>query len=602
MTNQWKRALSGIVTLAMLLSCAAINVSAAAGDLTAGDFSLAVEQNAATVTVKLVCAKEVSGWGGGKGTLAVKSASGADASPYFTVNSTQTSIGDPNNPSGNKWVWSSTLNDTENGETIAANSTWVEYSLTASETIPAGNYTFSMTFDEGENFDKDLAEYAVDGQTVTAAAPYTAAAPTGYTVTLTDGAAGTAEVNPGSSVTMNVVVSGKGFNGMQAEIGYDSSLFTLTGVTGIDTYQASAGTVSMYLLSRDIVASGTTVAALHFTANALASGTAEKVGAFTIAKGTADDMTGFATQDAVPAALIGDAVKVAEERSYTITLAPAVNGSVSANKTTANEGDTVTLTPNPADGYEIDTLTVTGESGDTVSVTNSSFTMPGEAVTVTATFKAKSYPVSLSGSLTGDATATHGTDYTASVTGYDAAGNDYALTVTIGGTAYTGAALSESGTLTIPGSAITGSISITLVTTPKPFQFSSQNDYVTGAVLVLVTGSSASGYTYGGNAMFYVEKYSAYAYVVEGTPSRDSVAAAASGTPVTISAGYDVNGTGTVDFNDAGAAFGCYNKSYTVAENVALYLRADVNGDKQVDTGDVSAVMEHYTPDGTAGN
>lgn len=124
-------------------------------------------------------------------------------------------------------------------------------------------------------------------------------------------------------------------------------------------------------------------------------------------------------------------------------------------------------------------------------------------------------------------------------------------------------------------------------------------DYVTGYTLVTVTGQNAGGYTYNGSAMFYVEQYNAYAILVEGPVTEEAAIAAvaevASGTPTAISAGYDVNGTNKVDFNDAGAAFGCLNVAYGVADNMAMYLRADVNGDKIVDGADVSAIMSNYT-------
>ena len=68
------------------------------------------------------------------------------------------------------------------------------------------------------------------------------------------------------------------------------------------------------------------------------------------------------------------------------------NGSVTANPTEAAEGDTVTLTVKPAGGYELESLTttpnveVTDAEGTDAEVTKT-FTMPGEDVTVTATFK-----------------------------------------------------------------------------------------------------------------------------------------------------------------------------------------------------------------------
>ena len=66
------------------------------------------------------------------------------------------------------------------------------------------------------------------------------------------------------------------------------------------------------------------------------------------------------------------------------------NGSVSADITTAKEGDAITLTVTPASGYGLDSLTVTKSGGGTVDVSGDgntrTFTMPASDVTVTATF------------------------------------------------------------------------------------------------------------------------------------------------------------------------------------------------------------------------
>ena len=71
--------------------------------------------------------------------------------------------------------------------------------------------------------------------------------------------------------------------------------------------------------------------------------------------------------------------------THTITITESANGTVTANPTTAKEGDTVTLTITPDGGYKLGTLTVTAGE-DTVTVTEDSFTMPDADVTVTATF------------------------------------------------------------------------------------------------------------------------------------------------------------------------------------------------------------------------
>jgi hypothetical protein len=106
-----------------------------------------------------------------------------------------------------------------------------------------------------------------------------------------------------------------------------------------------------------------------------------------------------------------------------------------------------------------------------------------------------------------------------------------------------------------------------------------KNDYVSGVTLVTVTGDSAKGYTYDGNAMYKVAD-GKFAYLVVGNADTGKVAEAASAGYVDLSGAManDVNGTNKVDFNDAGAAFGCYNKAYDVVAYMAMYLRADVNG------------------------
>lgn len=79
--------------------------------------------------------------------------------------------------------------------------------------------------------------------------------------------------------------------------------------------------------------------------------------------------------------------------SYAITVGASENGTVTSDKETAKAGETVTLTVVAGASYELDTLTVTGTSSKVVDTTKTTdgtytFTMPDEAVNVTATFKA----------------------------------------------------------------------------------------------------------------------------------------------------------------------------------------------------------------------
>lgn len=80
------------------------------------------------------------------------------------------------------------------------------------------------------------------------------------------------------------------------------------------------------------------------------------------------------------------------KKTYTITKTTATNGTytvkVGGNEVeVASKGEKVTLAADPADGYKLDGFTVKEtSSGNTVTVSNNSFTMPGAAVTVSATF------------------------------------------------------------------------------------------------------------------------------------------------------------------------------------------------------------------------
>ncbi len=75
--------------------------------------------------------------------------------------------------------------------------------------------------------------------------------------------------------------------------------------------------------------------------------------------------------------------------NYAVTITTPENGTVTADKTTAAAGETVTLTIIPNANYELDLLEVKDVSEGTVTVSSDyKFTMPASNVTVTATFKA----------------------------------------------------------------------------------------------------------------------------------------------------------------------------------------------------------------------
>ena len=115
---------------------------------------------------------------------------------------------------------------------------------------------------------------------------------------------------------------------------------------------------------------------------------------------------------------------VDDRQSYNVEVAKNITGgSISANTTSAKEGDTVSLSATPNDGYLLEKFEVKDASNNPVTVNeNNQFTMPKSNVTVTATFKEKPknvYPISVepsqNGSVSVKASATSGEEVTVSV-------------------------------------------------------------------------------------------------------------------------------------------------------------------------------------------
>ena len=71
---------------------------------------------------------------------------------------------------------------------------------------------------------------------------------------------------------------------------------------------------------------------------------------------------------------------------YNITVTAEENGTVTVDKVTATEGEVITLTATPAERYALTSLTVTAADSTIVPVAEGKFTMPAQAVTVTAVF------------------------------------------------------------------------------------------------------------------------------------------------------------------------------------------------------------------------
>lgn len=109
---------------------------------------------------------------------------------------------------------------------------------------------------------------------------------------------------------------------------------------------------------------------------------------------------------------------------------------------------------------------------------------------------------------------------------------------------------------------------------------------------------------YGNNAMFQnANRYDgAYAYLVISDKMLDEVKAEAEkagqitevdGIAQTFNVNGDVNGTGLVDINDAQLVYNIYNAKYDSFDNttMAMFLAADMNGNKAVSSLDAAAVV-----------
>ena len=189
-----------------------------------------------------------------------------------------------------------------------------------------------------------------------------------------------------------------------------------------------------------------------------------------------------------------DVTITAEFRSgYTITVATVANGTITANPTSALNGETITLTATPNTGCEFSTWYVykTGDPSTLVAVVNNTFTMPSYDVTVSAVFATTS-----TGDVTiGSGTATNNGQYLPSYTYYN-----YSLTQQI----YTVAEVGEAGTITAiafqvsNSKAATRTLDIYMVPTTKDAFTSTTGWEVLSSAFKVYSGSvsfSASGWT-----------------------------------------------------------------------------------------------------------
>ena len=310
-------------------------------------------------------------------------------------------------------------------------------------------------------------------------------------------------------------------------------------------------------------------------------------------------------------------------KTYAATVKGDGSGDVSA-PTSATHGQEYTFTVTQAANYDY-AVAVTVHGLPVTCTVNSSgssvytYTIPAKSVTGPVVITVKKAPQSgttqivLAGSGAADVwdgvtsyTVKSGEAFTFGINHQE--GFDYTVTVMAGEKNITLQRNAEStSTYTIPGDCITGGI--IMVTITKTAQLALTVDaaeyvkYTDGSVVWLITAApktklpATKSLYYGDTAMFWSEKYEAYAWLLVGKGTAADIAAAAKSTisvkgnsTVSVSYSGDVNGTGHTDINDAQYVYDLYNAKHS-ALDMEKFLRCDVNGDCGVNVGDVRMVV-----------
>ncbi|HIZ93686.1 S-layer homology domain-containing protein [Flavonifractor sp. An112] len=198
-----------------------------------------------------------------------------------------------------------------------------------------------------------------------------------------------------------------GFSGLPSDCQSLQATFTLSDQDasyGFAADQTLAGRTGVYVTAKQNGASVT----VYATAK---SGVLSDDGSLTLGTiSSTDGATTFTVEKAIDLKLIAsdntettypsadEEGAAAGTTSYAINVKESTGGSVTASRTRANKGLTITLTAKASEGYKLDTLTVTDKNSNAVKLTDKgsgkyTFTMPASAVTVSASFVKGDTPV-----------------------------------------------------------------------------------------------------------------------------------------------------------------------------------------------------------------
>ncbi len=308
-------------------------------------------------------------------------------------------------------------------------------------------------------------------------------------------------------------------------------------------------------------------------------------------------------------------------KTYAVTVEGDGYGDVSA-LTSATHGQNYTFTVTQAANYDyavavtVNCLPVTctvSSSGSRYTYTISAASVTGPVViTVKKAPQSGTTQIVLTGSGAADVwgdvtsyTVKSGEAFTFGINHQE--GFDYTVTVMAGEKTLTLQRNENASTYTIPGDYIKGGIIMVSITKTAQLALTvNAAEYVkliNGNAVWLITAvpetklPATKSLYYGDAAMFWSEKYEAYAWLLVDKGTAAGIAAAAKSvisvkgnSTVSVSYSGDVNGTGHIDINDAQYIYDLYNAKHS-ALDMEKFLRCDVNGNREVSVDDVQAVV-----------
>ena len=308
-------------------------------------------------------------------------------------------------------------------------------------------------------------------------------------------------------------------------------------------------------------------------------------------------------------------------KTYAATVKGDGSGDVSA-PTSATHGQNYTFTVTQAANYDYAVAVTVNGQPVTCTVSSSgrlyTYTIPAASVTGPVVITVKKAPQSgttqivLTGSGAADVwgdvtsyTVKSGEAFTFGISHQE--GFDYTVTVMAGEKTLTLQRNENTSTYTIPGEYIKGGIIMVSITKTAQLAMTvNAAEYVkliNGNAVWLITAvpetklPATKSLYYGDTAMFWSEKYEAYAWLLVDKGTAAGIAATAKSvisvkgnSTVSVSYGGDVNGTGRIDINDAQYVYDLYNAKHS-ALDMEKFLRCDVNGNREVSVDDVQAVV-----------